>query len=329
MSRYRDQVRDAVGAIDILGPMRYAWLGRRNRAQPAGSIDGLDARAQRDHLLAFLRQELYWSFYCRGAVVPARWAQPTPMAADIALARALAAANTGAGGWEPGWTVERIDGGDALVRSAGLRVRVSVSSCRADGCPVAPGTRVSLPRPAHLAERRPGFLTILGDAGDDDVSEVVRVYWHLIPRGAAALVGALTKTLNAHATPFRLKVANHPARFDRCDAAVLYLPARDLKALRPWLATVATELASWLRPATPAFTLPLAPGVGLAEDRADGESFGERRCSLVARGVLHADEHRVRSLPARIDAVAEEFARAGVDLDAPYLEPSLAGRHVL
>jgi hypothetical protein len=32
---------------------------------------------------------------------------------------------------------------------------------------------------------------------------------------------------------------------------------------------------------------------------------------------------------AALDIIAGRFAEAGVELDAPYREPSLAGRHVL
>ena len=42
-----------------------------------------------------------------------------------------------------------------------------------------------------------------------------------------------------------------------------------------------------------------------------------------------ADEQRIVGPDGRLAAVAARFAEAGVPIDAPYLEPSLAGRHVL
>ena len=95
------------------------------------------------------------------------------------------------------------------------------------------------------------------------------------------------------------------------------------------LAHVAVTLASRLRPRIPAFTLALAPGVGLAESPATGESFGEHRCGLLADGIVGADEHGVASGAARVEAVIESLAASGVKIDAPYLEPSLDGLHVL
>ena len=78
-----------------------------------------------------------------------------------------------------------------------------------------------------------------------------------------------------------------------------------------------------------AATLELAPGVGLAEDGGRRESFGARRCALLADAIVRAHAHGVTEAEARLAAVAARFAEDGVRIDAPYLEPSLAGRHVL
>jgi len=318
MSRYREQAAAAAAAVAIRGPLRYAWLGRGNRPPRRALRDAMDAAARRAYLLACLREELYWSFYCRGRVVPARWGEAGPPSAHAGLVEAIEQANTGRAGWEPGWTVERLDGEGAIVTSRTHRAWARPAACRGT---VTPRAQVSLPLPSVLPALSPGFITLIGDAGDG--AGCVRVYWHVTAPGAPVLVRALTSRLNAAALPFRLKLAHHPLRFDRCDAAVLYLRVGDFSALRPALESLAAELAGWLRPLVPAFTLPLAPGVGLAEDDA-GESFGVRRCMLLAEGIL--DAHEQRGAPP--SAIAAAFARAGVDIDAPYLEPAL-DRHVL
>ena len=329
MSAYRDQIADAIDAVTILAPLRYAWLGRRNRVPPPAVRDGLDGPARRQYLLSCVREELYWSFYCRGGVVPARWGEPQPVAADAALLSAIAGANRRRGGWEPGWRVERIDGGDAVVTSSRLRARAPKAACRPAAGAVEPGAAVSVAMPAELPELSPGFVTIVGDAGDEGEDGMVRVYWHVTCRGAPAVVHALTSKLNAEAVPFSLKVADHPLRFDRCDAAVLYLRLDAFAALRPFLEALALQLAGLLRPRVPAFTLALAPGVGLAEDGRAGTSFGTGRCALVSEGILAAYERREARPAARLEAVVAAFARAGVEIDAPYRNPSLMGRHVL
>jgi hypothetical protein len=155
------------------------------------------------------------------------------------------------------------------------------------------------------------------------------VYWNITRAGAPALVRAIASRLNAERAPFRLKVANHRFRLDRCDAGVLYLSGPSFDALRPALAEIARSLSAHLGPGIPAFTLELAPGVGLAEASRDGESFGARRCALVAEAITWAHARGITGAAERLDAVAARFDQAGLQIDAPYLEPSLAGRHVL
>ena len=108
---------------------------------------------------------------------------------------------------------------------------------------------------------------------------------------------------------------------------MLYLPgdAFDQAALRK----VAVGLSAHLRPRIPAFTLELVPGVGLAEENGNAESFGVRRCAVLADAIVGAEERGLTHPAARLDAAAARFADDGVDIDAPYLEPSLAGRHVV
>jgi hypothetical protein len=329
VSRYRDQVTAALGAATIRGPTRYAWLGRASRAISASLSAEMDDSERRGYLVACLREELYSSFYCHGRPVPARWGRPEPVSADPWLVNAMSHANTGHGSWDPGWTVQRLEGEEAIVATARLRVRVAAADCRRLGRPLRPGTAVSLRLPKDLPTLSPGFYTVLGEAEAGVPSAgIVRVYWNINRAGAPRLVGAVTSLLNAKQVPFRLKVADHPFRLDRCDAAVLYLHGEGFPAVREELRHLAIALTACLGPNVPAFTLELAPGVGLAEDDGAGESFGVRRCELLADAIVRASEQGI-ARDAGVDAVAARFAEAGVLIEAPYLEPSLGGRHVL
>jgi len=330
MSGYRDQIAAAVRAVEIRGTARYAWLGRAARPLPATLEAELDDGARERYLSACLGAELYWSFYCRGRPVPARWGEPEPVTADPGLVADLSRANAGGGGWERGWTVERVDGGAAVVATASVRARIAVGDCDApDG--LRPGAAVSVRMPNELPALSPGFYTAVGDAPADAASPagVVRVYWHVTRAGAPELMRAVTTRFGAAAVPFRLKAADHPFRLDRCDAAVLYLSDEGFRAMRGALLEVATALRPHLRPAIPAFTLALAPGVGLAEHDGGGVSFGTHRCNLLAEGLVRAHAREVTDVAGRVGAVAERFAADGVEIDAPYRDPSLAGRHVL
>jgi hypothetical protein len=329
VSPYRNQVAAALAAVTIDGPTRYAWLGRRSRPLPGSTDAALDESERRNYLLFCLREELYASFYCHGRPVPARWGAPGPVAADPRLVEAMARANPGRGSWEPGWTVDRLDGRDAIVAHGRLRTRVRLDDCRSESAEVALGAAVSIRLPKELQEQSPGFYTVVAEVADTEPSaDFVRVYWNVGRSGAPPLVSALAARLNGERVPFRLKVASHPFHLDRCDASVLYLRSDIFRQMTGALREIAARLITYLRPQIPAFTLELAPGVGLAEDVGSG-SFGQRRCGLLAEAIVLADEQRIARPGERLDAVAAHFAEAGVAIDAPYLEPSLAGRHVL
>ncbi len=124
----------------------------------------MDDAARDAYLVTSLGNELYWSFYCRGRPVPARWGEPAPIAPDPELAAALSDANTGGGSWQAGWTVERIEDHEAggHVRRA-VRVRVPLVDCRAPG-DVRPGAAVSIRVPKEHLWLAPGFYTALSDA---------------------------------------------------------------------------------------------------------------------------------------------------------------------
>jgi hypothetical protein len=329
MTAYRDQVAAALRAVTIRGATRYAWLGRAGPRLDRELEAELDETAAQVFLASSLGDELYWSFYCRGRPVP-RWRGVTePVVPDPQLTAALSEANTGRGSWEHGWTVERLDGRDAVVAASRVRARVPIERCLADDR-LQPGATISVRVPRELPSLSPGFYTAVGDSARDGASaEIVRAYWHVTETGAPALMHAVTARLNAAGVPFRLKVADHPFRLDRCDAAVLYVPADCLTAIRETLLEVAVGLATHLRPEVPAFTLPLAAGVALAEDGGGAESFGTRRCRLLAEAIVRAHLERVTGITARMAVVEQQFAGEGIPLDAPYRDPSLAGRHVL
>jgi hypothetical protein len=330
VSRYRAQVADALTAVRIRGATSYAWIGRTSRALPAVLLAQMDDAERRAFLVACLREELYASFYCHGRPVAARWGEPQPVATDRRLASALSAANCGRGAWQEGWTVERVDGDEAIVARPGLRVRAALSECRSNGNGVVAGAPVALRVPKDLPARSPGFFSIVGDAAEDDPFEaVVRVYWNVGPAAAPELVRRLSSALNSRGVPFRLKVVDHPLRFERCDAAVLYLPARLFADARDDLAEAAATLARGLGRSTPAFTLETAPGVGLAEEAGGTLSFGQRRCALLADAVVLAHERGVVAPDEQLGLIVERFGEDGVSLDAPYREPALDGRHVL
>ena len=165
MNRYRHQVASALDAVEILGPTRYAWRGRRSRPLTQDRRGSDAERRTRISCRAYAR-----SSTCRstatGGPVEARWGEPEPESTDPQLAAAMSEANAGRGGWEPGWTVQRVDGDEAVVAAARLRARVPVADCRAAGA-IEPGAAVSVRVPKELPALSPGFYTVVSDAADD------------------------------------------------------------------------------------------------------------------------------------------------------------------
>lgn len=327
MTRYRDQVTSALAAVTIRDDTRYVWLGRLSRPLPAGLRAAMDAGERRRFLVGSLGAELYASFYRHGRPVPARRGDPEAVAADPVLVGAMAAANRGGDGWEPGWTVVRVDDGAVSVTTGRLRARVAPGDCRSPDGALAPGTAVSLRVPTERAVLAPGFYTVIGATMTTQApaASEIRVYWNVGRAGAPELMRTITSRLNAASVPFRLKIADHAARLERCDAAVLYLDGDAFTAQREALGTVAAALRGRLRPGIPAFTLAFAPGVGVAENHPSGDSFGTSRCTLLAEAIVRAHERGVD----RVSEAVACFAERGIDLEAPYREPALSGRHVL
>jgi lantibiotic modifying enzyme len=127
--------------------------------------------------------------------------------------------------------------------------------------------------------------------------------------------------LNEAGVRFRLKAINDPQQFVRCDAAVLYVRKEDYPVVEPVLGQIYTEVARHMHREVPALTRAVAPGLGLAEDPGDGDSFGMHRCRLVAEGIIRAYEQGLGGLQDRMQCVADVFAEEGISLEVPYLAP--------
>lgn len=317
MIRYRDQLADALRAVTVTLPASYAWYGVGSGPPPAASSA---PDALREHLVARLGHELYRSFYTKGRPEPRDPARVRPARSDPAFVAALSAANTSAGGWDPGWRIDAVEDGVVRLAGRGLRVHAPIDDCRSGRGALRVGEPVELRRPKEIVAA--GFYTALGDTARPDSADEVetRVYFHVTPAGAGPLVAVCTRLLNAAAIPFDLKVADHPAGYDRCDPAVLYLDDRALEPLAGVMPAILSACGTHFRPRAPAFTRPLAPGVAVGEHRpALGGSFGSFRCRLVAEGVVASAQGGATGIPERLGAVAARFGDHGLDLDHPYL----------
>ncbi len=121
-----------------------------------------------------------------------------------------------------------------------------------------------------------------------------------------AFVTTLTGALLEEPTPWSLGIATEARRVRRSGAAVLDLPGLDALP-----AGLLAELDPTLLPVDIPLCLPLAPGAALAQYPANGMTFGEHRCHLVALGVRHAKGDELA-------AIADVFVAHGLDPARPH-----------
>ena len=306
---YREQIASVLDAVSFGSRGGYTWFGAPIRSIPRG--------ATRTDVVLGLRDQLYAHFYSVGKPRPASIDGHPVDAPDGHFVAALSRANAGQGCWHRDWRVRGTEHDDLVVERDGLTLRVARADCRVTG------DAVELRLPKDLPALAPGWYTALGnlDFTTRPRELALRVYVNVTPRGAPALVQALTKTLNRSAVPFRLKVVDHPEGFLRCDSAILTFAADEFLSARPALLRAQSACTGDLGPDVAAFTKTLAPGLGLAEHHCSHESFGMHRCRLLAEGIVAAREERVRSTPGRMRFVERCFIERRIDLQYPYLEP--------
>ena len=315
----RSLVRKVLMRCAVDPPVGFEWFGRR--------IDvGRDpADDSRDDFLRALSVHLYLHVFCRGSALE-RLPPPRPCGTGElrALRTAHSFANPERSRWDTGWTFVGRSRDSYLVRRQGIDFSVS-----ADGIRPAPddtleaGREVQVLVPADRWSRSPGFMLFDGrnllpprSAGD----RRTRLYLDMDEEGARWVIG-LCGRFNHEGLPFGLKVAGHPAEYDRCDTVVLFFARDDYPRASQILVDAATGIAPRPRPGVPAFTRRLAAGVSVADDPATGESFGESRCRLLAAGILRAHAAGADTLESRMDEIEACFLEEGRTLDRPHLEP--------
>jgi hypothetical protein len=137
----------------------------------------------------------------------------------------------------------------------------------------------------------------------------VRIVMTPRPDALAEFVAAITAVLLDDPAPWLLACATDVRRLRRSGGAVLHLP--DSSALT---AEMIRAVAPHLRAVSPPLCLPVAPGMGLADNPDNGMSFGENRCHLIALALRDRGD---RQAPLRL--IADVFRSHGIDPARPYL----------
>ncbi len=254
--------------IDALAPLVQSM----REATPLRTAESERQLAERIYHSCHSRQELL------RALAPTRAADEST---DSDFVTRLSVANSGVGPQHHGWIVTAIeDEGRYAVEKDGLTLWIDAP---AEG---TVGQQVPVRFPNEYRNLYPGHYVAIGDADDGSLDNSLRLYWNVSAEGGESLVRHVTEVFNLAGIPFRLKTLNSPAAYTRADAAILYIPRSHRAQGATAIGEVYRNVRSHLRAPVSPFVLPLAPGLGLAEDPNDGSSFGMHRSQLLAAVLL-------------------------------------------
>jgi hypothetical protein len=133
------------------------------------------------------------------------------------------------------------------------------------------------------------------------------------------LMREVTRALNRFQVPFQMKTPMAVGLYGRTDASVLYVAQRHFMLVARLIEIMRASVP--LAPSVPLFSKMLWPGIGVAADPGNGESFGLHRCRLTAEGIVQAWREGVQDTRSRLMGVAARFSSAGLDLGRPWLGP--------
>lgn len=312
---FRSQVREAIEATHFIDDGYLSWFGATTQIDCPSDEVGRLFRHE-------LETILYRDFYTRGRATPTppeRRLSPADLARRDMIARYIGVVDA----------AHRVVSGLPVVQSTDTHVRidlnglhVEVPSERIASRPSA--TEVSLTMRRVSTRLSPGFVAVFGDLTLSAGERGLRTYLNTTPDGAVECMRLLPTALNDADVAFAFKALDDSSRFSRADACVLYTAWQDRALVTEIVLGLAAKLGDRLKPAVPALTLPLAPGIGIAEGSGD-DSFGRTRSTMLANALVGAWESGLIHLDEREVFVTDVCRSQGVDLEHPYLRQAVVG----
>ena len=292
-------------------------LERRREAVAAGAPGNGSAGSA--PLVAKLADVLYTHCYCRpftGGIQPEA---PVVTRPDTVFMDALSSANTTRERWESGWKIAHVQSmGQVVAERPGQRRSLWGGEYVSEDGPASvprAGAAIRVYRARESRSLQPGVYHAFGETAAEALTSVgtARVYWNLKSGGGPDLMRALTPRLNLFSVPFRLKCLASPALFGRADGGVLYFPKEYFRPVAVLIDEVYSRLRPHLADEIPLFTRRLAPGLAGADDPANGDSFGQHRCRLVAEAIWRAYEKGEQSVESRRGEFESVLESGGVE----------------
>jgi hypothetical protein len=317
-----------LAALRIDSPHAFTLGGRSFDVPPAPvpAAGTGNAPEQTPPLVPWLTGALYRFAYSRPFRPPLSLEDPPATGmVDAGLVATLSAANASRDRWEEGWSISQVHSSGEITAQRGNATRGiwpgQFLSDDGPGSRPRAGARIRLFYPRESSSLQPGFYYCFSETPEPgyDGFGLARIYWHVTAEGAPRLVRLLSTRLNRFQVPFRLKCATLPGEYGRTDVAVVYLAKRSFPFFAELLRGVIPEMRPFLGEEVPLFARRFAPGVGIAEDPGNGESFGQHRCRVIAEACWSGFLEGRQDPGTLLDEIRRRLAAAGADPDRAYL----------
>lgn len=212
---------------------------------------------------------------------------------DVEFLKSLKKANPAKGYYQEGWKIVAREGADVRVARDGITLAVDPEKhFPAAQRDAVAGQSVPVRFPAFSTMASTGFFVTFSELGPVAGVPITRFYLNVAGDAAGPLMQALLPRLLKMKIPYTFKTISDPKRYTRRDATVLYVGRQDYGAVARELLDLHHKHFEWFREGVPGFTLPLAKGIGVADnpaaDRQGMVSFGEKITSKLAEVILKA-----------------------------------------
>lgn len=254
-------------------------------------------------------------------------ATPAYMQQQHLFTEQLSAHNTTSVRRDEGWTIQAVyPQGQLAAHKSGVTVTLQPGEFELPAGTLQAVVNLPLTRvfPKENRNLQPAFYYVHGEAGFNHEPTVWRFYWNITPEGAARLIESVTRRLNQYRVPFLFKCLNHPALYNRRDAAVLYLQKKYAVMIEEILPGIIADVRAYLQNDVPLFSYMLAPGVGFAESPANGDSFGLTRMRVVSAELIKAMDQHYKQPAQQLSEILLAFAEHGIRPEMPYLNEGSA-----
>ena len=321
---YHDELLAIVNSTKIISKGAFKWQDRLFSDHKLEEKE-LSSYNNTQYDKINLGEFLYLIYHCRKTLSIFTKQPKISHTTDVLdFTNLLSGNNSGTGTWERGWKVIARDSeGNLIVKRNGLMLWVYPSQFLSDekDPPVDTVGMIRIGKEYRYLFQ--GFYMALGNAYSKiDVKTVhntLRFYWNINHNYASALTQLITSEFNSRLIPFKFKILNDPTKYPRADGAVLYIPKTHYPMSKTAILQVYRNIGKYLNPEVPLFAKILAPGLSLAEDPDNGESFGKHRSRILGEALYNAYFKNISSVEAVLAELIDYFIQHKIRLWQPYL----------